>query len=48
MPEPPADDKFLHDLAQQLLEKFKISHATFQVERGDDDHPCVLSQTCAD
>ena len=48
MPEPPADDKFLHDLASQLAQKFKISHATFQVERGDDDHPCAQSQNCAD
>ena len=48
MPEPPQNDKFLHDLAQQLQEKFKISHATFQIERGDDDHPCKQSQTCAE
>jgi len=48
MPEPPANDEFLHGLAQQLQEKFKISHATFQIERGDDDHPCKQSQTCAE
>ncbi len=47
MPEPPADDEFLHDLAMQLQEKFKISHATFQIERGDNEHPCKQSQTCA-
>jgi len=48
MPVPPADDEFLHNLAQQLQEKFGISHATFQVERGDDDHPCRQSQSCAE
>ncbi len=47
MPEPPADDEFLHDLAMQLQEKFKISHATFQIERGDGDHSCKQSKTCA-
>jgi len=48
MPVPPADDSFLHDLAQQLQERFKISHATFQVERGDEDHPCRQSKNCAE
>ena len=48
MPELPADDEFLHDLAMQLQKMFKISHATFQIERGDDDHPCVQSKTCAE
>jgi len=47
MPLPPADDGFLHDLAMQLQERFKISHATFQVERGDDDVTCFQSHTCA-
>ncbi len=48
MPESPADDEFLHDLAMQLQERFKISHATFQIERGDGDHPCMQSKTCAE
>jgi cobalt-zinc-cadmium efflux system protein len=48
MPEPPTDDGFLHQLARLLQEKFRISHATFQVERGDKDHPCVQSQNCAE
>jgi cobalt-zinc-cadmium efflux system protein len=48
MPEPPADDEFLHDLAMQLQEMFKISHATFQIERGNGDQPCMQSNTCAD
>lgn len=46
MPEPPADDSFLHDLAQQLQERFEISHATFQVERGDLEGPCMQSPNC--
>ena len=48
MPAPPSDDVFLHDLAQQLHDKFGISHATFQIERGDDDHICKQSQACAE
>jgi cobalt-zinc-cadmium efflux system protein len=48
MPEPPEDDEFLHALAFQLQEKFKISHATFQVEQGNGDFPCKQSQTCAE
>ncbi len=48
MSEPPVGDKFLHDLALQLQERFKISHATFQIERGDGDHLCRQSQTCAE
>ena len=48
MPLPPADDRFLHDLAQPLQERFRISHATFQVERGDEDHPCRQSKNCAE
>jgi cobalt-zinc-cadmium efflux system protein len=48
MPEPPADDEFLHHLASQLQERFGIAHATFQIERGDQEHPCIQSQTCAE
>ena len=48
MPEPPADDEFLHNLTKQLQERFGISHATFQVERGNHEHPCIQSQTCAE
>jgi len=47
MSESPGDDEFLHHLAEQLQERFKIVHATFQIERGDDDHPCRQSQNCA-
>ena len=48
MPEPSADDVFLHNLTKQLQERFGISHATFQIERGNHEHPCVQSQTCAE
>lgn len=47
MSELPEGDEFLHQLALQLQERFKISHATFQIERGDDRHPCKQSQNCA-
>ncbi len=48
MSEPPANDAFLHDLTLQLQEKYKISHTTFQIERGDANHPCRQSHTCAE
>ena len=48
MSEPPEDDDFLHHLATQLQVKFKISHATFQIERGDGNHPCMQSHNCAE
>jgi len=47
MSEPPEDDEFLCFLASQLQKKFKIAHATFQIERGDEQHPCKQSQDCA-
>jgi len=48
MSEPPVDDAFLHNLAAQLQKKFKISHATIQIERGDGNHPCMQSHNCAE
>jgi cobalt-zinc-cadmium efflux system protein len=47
MSEPPETDEFLHHLAGQLQQKFKIAHATFQIERGDQSHPCRQSNNCA-
>ncbi len=36
-------DSFLHHLCQELIEKFKVHHSTFQIELGNDPkHPCVL------
>lgn len=47
MSKPPPDDQFLHQLTTQLEAKFRISHATFQIERGDENHPCMQSHNCA-
>jgi cobalt-zinc-cadmium efflux system protein len=47
MPEPPADDTFLHALASHLQQEFNISHATIQIERSDEGHPCRQSKNCA-
>jgi cobalt-zinc-cadmium efflux system protein len=35
MPQPPADDKFLHQVCRELHEHFEIGHATIQIEHGD-------------
>jgi cobalt-zinc-cadmium efflux system protein len=48
MPVPPGNDEFLHSLAHQLQEKFKISHVTIQIERGDQERACVQSENCAE
>lgn len=48
MPSPPADDEFLHGLSQQLKTIYGISHATFQIERGDKTHLCQQALNCAD
>jgi len=48
MSEPPADDRFLHHLASGLHDRFEIAHATFQIERGDRNHPCKQSNNCAE
>jgi len=48
MSKPPENDEFLHHLASQVQEKFKISHATFQIERGGFKHACRQSNHCAE
>jgi len=48
MSEPPPDDGFLHQLAKELETRFGISHATIQIERGSEDHPCMQSHNCAE
>jgi cobalt-zinc-cadmium efflux system protein len=40
MPEPPANDKFLHGLCGELRGRFGIGHATIQIEHGDPDLFC--------
>jgi cobalt-zinc-cadmium efflux system protein len=43
MKSPPANDQFLSDAARELRERFKIAHATLQIEHGDAEHPCHLA-----
>ncbi|MEO7933028.1 MAG: cation diffusion facilitator family transporter [Chthoniobacterales bacterium] len=43
MPEPPAGDRFLHDLCHELHEHFDIGHATLQIEHGDEGIVCHLA-----
>lgn len=40
----PADDSFLHHLAEELEHRFGIGHATVQLEFGGDGHACRLTQ----
>ena len=41
-PDESIDDDLLHDACDQLRQRFKIGHATLQVEDGRGVHPCVL------
>lgn len=47
MPDPPADDWFLQDLAATLRQRFHIDHSTIQVERGDGAVECPQESSCA-
>lgn len=38
MPRPPTDDKFLHEVCEELHEHFEIGHTTIQIEYGN--HEC--------
>jgi cobalt-zinc-cadmium efflux system protein len=42
---PPADDhdQFLHEICSELASKFKIGHATVQIEHGVGAHACRLA-----
>jgi cobalt-zinc-cadmium efflux system protein len=42
-PEAALDDHFLMHACEQLQSRFKIHHATLQIETGDDAHPCRLA-----
>jgi len=35
-------DRFLAEIAQALEQRFRIGHATLQIEHGDPAHPCAL------
>jgi cobalt-zinc-cadmium efflux system protein len=37
------DDRLLHDISHELDRRFRISHATLQVEAGDTEHACRLA-----
>jgi hypothetical protein len=37
------DDVLLRCVGEELRTRFDIGHATFQLEEGDDDQPCVLA-----
>jgi cobalt-zinc-cadmium efflux system protein len=37
------DDHLLHDISHELERRFRISHATLQVEAGDTEHACRLA-----
>ena len=42
-PETTLDDHFLHEACHELRARFKIHHATLQLEQGGDAHPCALA-----
>ncbi|MEJ2173881.1 MAG: cation diffusion facilitator family transporter [bacterium] len=35
-------DRFLSETAHELERRFRIGHATLQIEHGDPEHPCTL------
>jgi len=37
------DDRLLHEISHELEHRFKISHATLQIEAGDTEHTCRLA-----
>lgn len=41
--QPGPDDAFLAETGRALRERFRIGHATLQVEAGDPEHPCALA-----
>lgn len=46
-PEASLDDEFLHRAHDELEHRFKIVHATFQIEAGDARYPCKLASNDA-
>lgn len=42
IPEGHPGDRFLAETARELEQRFRIGHATLQIEHGDPEHPCVL------
>jgi cobalt-zinc-cadmium efflux system protein len=37
------DDRLLHQICQELEQRFKIAHATLQIEAGDTEEVCRLA-----
>ena len=46
LPERILSDEDYKQINQTLQDEFKISHATIQVEKGSEDHPCGQSEVC--
>ncbi len=46
MPQQKLSDEDFHHINQTLKEKFRIDHATLQVESGTTGHQCHRSETC--
>ena len=44
MPDGHPGDTFLHELGQELHDRYDIDHATVQIEAGDTDRPCRLEK----
>ncbi len=42
-PDAVTDDHFLHDICGELRTRFKVHHATLQLERGSGGFPCALA-----
>ena len=42
-PNTKVDDEFLHQIAQDLHDKFQIGHVTIQVEGGNTKNACKLA-----
>jgi cobalt-zinc-cadmium efflux system protein len=44
----PSDNRFLHETAHELEHRFKIEHATLQIESAGSEVPCHQSGNCAE
>lgn len=42
---PVRNDVFLHQVSRDLRHRFGISHATIQIETGNDEYPCYLESS---
>jgi cobalt-zinc-cadmium efflux system protein len=42
---PVRNDAFLHQVGRDLRHRFGISHATIQIETGNDEYPCYLESS---